>query len=446
MKLFGTDGIRGVVGGPAISALSVLKIGFAYGKFLKERFKSTSNPKIIIGKDTRISGYMLESALESGLLASGVDIILAGPLPTPAISHLVLSLRLQGGVVISASHNPYEDNGLKFFDEFGNKLNDISEDIIEKNYQNINYETPSNFLGKAQRIEDGVGRYIEFCKNSFSKSFNLKNFKLLIDCANGATYQIAPKIFFELGANVDLCNVSPDGKNINLNCGVLNPKLLIEKMKNSNYDYAIGFDGDGDRVIFIDKGGEVYNGDKLLYVLANFLKSSGKLKNSGVVGTQMTNMGIEKKFQQKNIQFTRTKVGDRYIIEELNNRNWFLGGESSGHIVNFPFHVTGDGILSSLQILNIINLTGQGLSEHCGDLKIYPQKMRNVKLMNISNFKITEELEKLTEKIKQKNDGKIRILIRPSGTEPVIRILIEGEDDASFEDILDQIEKKIKEL
>jgi len=389
---------------------------------------------------------MLESALESGLLASGVDIILAGPLPTPAISHLVLSLRLQGGVVISASHNPYEDNGLKFFDEFGNKLNDISEDIIEKNYQNINYETPSNFLGKAQRIEDGVGRYIEFCKNSFSKSFNLKNFKLLIDCANGATYQIAPKIFFELGANVDLCNVSPDGKNINLNCGVLNPKLLIEKMKNSNYDYAIGFDGDGDRVIFIDKGGEVYNGDKLLYVLANFLNSSGKLKNLGVVGTQMTNMGIEKKFQQKNIQFTRTKVGDRYIIEELNNRNWFLGGESSGHIVNFPFHVTGDGILSSLQILNIINLTGKGLSEHCGDLKIYPQKMRNVKLKNISNFKITEELEKLTEEIKQKNDGKIRILIRPSGTEPVIRILIEGEDDASFEDILDQIEKKIKEL
>ena len=446
MKLFGTDGIRGVVGGPAISALSVLKIGFAYGKFLKERFKSTSNPKIIIGKDTRISGYMLESALESGLLASGVDIILAGPLPTPAISHLVLSLRLQGGVVISASHNPYEDNGLKFFDEFGNKLNDISEDIIEKNYQNINYETPSNFLGKAQRIEDGVGRYIEFCKNSFSKSFNLKNFKLLIDCANGATYQIAPKIFFELGANVDLCNVSPDGKNINLNCGVLNPKLLIEKMKNSNYDYAIGFDGDGDRVIFIDKGGEVYNGDKLLYVLANFLNSSGKLNNLGVVGTQMTNLGIEKKFQQKNIQFTRTKVGDRYIIEELNNRNWFLGGESSGHIVNFPFHVTGDGILSSLQILNIINLTGKGLSEHCGDLKIYPQKMRNVKLKNISNFKITEELEKLIEKIKQKNDGKIRILIRPSGTEPVIRILIEGENDTSFEDILNQIEKKIKEL
>ena len=277
MKLFGTDGIRGLVGGQAISALSVLKIGFAYGKFLKERFNSTSNPKIIIGKDTRISGYMLESALESGLLASGVDIILAGPLPTPAISHLVLSLRLQGGVVISASHNPYEDNGLKFFDEFGNKLNDISEDIIEKNYQNINYETPSNLLGKAQRIEDGIGRYIEFCKNSFSKSFNLKNFKLLIDCANGATYQIAPKIFFELGANVDLCNVSPDGKNINLNSGVLNPKLLIEKMKNSNYDYGIGFDGDGDRVIFVDKGGEVYNGDKLLYVLANFLNSSRRI-------------------------------------------------------------------------------------------------------------------------------------------------------------------------
>ena len=200
MKLFGTDGIRGVVGGSAISALSVLKIGFAYGKFLKTRFKSKSNPKIIIGKDTRISGYMLESALESGLLASGVDIILAGPLPTPAISHLVLSLRLQGGVVISASHNLYEDNGLKFFDEFGNKLNDISENLIEENYQNINYETPSNFLGKAERIEDGVGRYIEFCKNSFNKSFNLKNFKLLIDCANGATYQIAPKIFFELGA------------------------------------------------------------------------------------------------------------------------------------------------------------------------------------------------------------------------------------------------------
>lgn len=446
MKLFGTDGIRGVVGGSDISALSVLKIGFAYGKFLKERFKSTSNPKIIIGKDTRISGYMLESALESGLLASGVDIILAGPLPTPAISHLVLSLRLQGGVVISASHNPYEDNGLKFFDEFGNKLNDISEDIIEKNYQNINYETPSNFLGKAQRIEDGVGRYIEFCKNSFNKSFNLKKFKLLIDCANGATYQIAPKIFFELGANVDMCNVTPDGKNINLNCGVLNPKLLIEKMENSDYDYAIGFDGDGDRVIFIDKSGEVYNGDKLLYVLADFLNSSGNLKNSGVVGTQMTNLGIEEKFKQKNIQFTRTKVGDRYIIEELNKRNWFLGGESSGHIVNFPFHVTGDGILSSLQILNIINLTGKSLSEYCRDLKIFPQKMRNVKFKNITNFKITDELEKLIEKIKQKNDGKIRILIRPSGTEPVVRILIEGEDDSSFEDILDQIEKKIKEL
>ena len=446
MKLFGTDGIRGVVGGQAISALSVLKIGFAYGKFLKERFNSTNNPKIIIGKDTRISGYMLESALESGLLASGVDIILAGPLPTPAISHLVLSLRLQGGVVISASHNYYEDNGLKFFDEFGNKLNDISENIIEENYQNINYQTPSNFLGKAQRIEDGVGRYIEFCKNSFSKSFNLKSFKLLIDCANGATYQIAPKIFFELGANIDLCNVSPDGKNINLNCGVLNPKLLIKKMEKSNYDYAIGFDGDGDRVIFIDKSGEVYNGDKLLYVLANFLNSSGKLKKAGVVGTQMTNLGIEEKFKQKNIKFTRTKVGDRYIIEELNKRNWFLGGESSGHIVNFPFHVTGDGILSSLQILNIINLTGKNLSEHCIGLKIYPQKLRNIKLKNITNFKITDDLENLIEKIKQKNDGKIRILIRPSGTEPVLRILVEGEDDSLFNNILDQIEKKIKEL
>ena len=446
MKLFGTDGIRGVVGGSAISALSVLKIGFAYGKFLKTRFKSKTNPKIIIGKDTRISGYMLESALESGLLASGVDIILAGPLPTPAISHLVLSLRLQGGVVISASHNPYEDNGLKFFDEFGNKLNDISENLIEENYQNINYETPSNFLGKAERIEDGVGRYIEFCKNSFNKSFNLKNFKLLIDCANGATYQIAPKIFFELGANVDLCNVSPDGKNINQNCGVLNPKLLIEKMENSDYDYAIGLDGDGDRVIFIDKGGDVYNGDKLLYILANFLNSSGKLKNAGVVGTQMTNLGVEEKFKQKNIQFTRTKVGDRYIIEELNKRNWFLGGEGSGHIVNFPFHVTGDGILSSLQILNIINLTGKSLSEHCSDLKIYPQKLRNIKLKNITNFKITDGLEKLIEKIKQKNDRKIRILIRPSGTEPVLRVLIEGEDDSLFDDILDQIEKKIKDL
>lgn len=446
MKLFGTDGIRGVVGGSAISALSVLKIGFAYGKFLKTRFKSKVNPKIIIGKDTRISGYMLESALESGLLASGVDIILAGPLPTPAISHLVLSLRLQGGVVISASHNFYEDNGLKFFDEFGNKLNDISEKTIEENYQNINYETPSNFLGKAQRIEDGVGRYIEFCKNSFTKSFNLKKFKLLIDCANGATYQIAPKVFFELGANVDLCNVSPDGKNINLNCGVLNPKVLIEKMGNSNYDYAIGFDGDGDRVIFIDKGGEVYNGDKLLYVIANFLNSSGKLKNAGVVGTLMTNLGIEEKFKQKKIQFTRTKVGDRYIIEELNKRNWFLGGESSGHIVNFPFHVTGDGILSSLQILNIINLTGKSLSEHCRDLKIYPQKMRNIKLKNITSFKITDRLENLIEAIKQKNNGKIRILIRPSGTEPVLRILVEGQDDSLFDDILNQIEKKIKEL
>ena len=446
MKLFGTDGIRGVVGGSAISALSVLKIGFAYGKFLKTRFKSKTNPKIIIGKDTRISGYMLESALESGLLASGVDIILAGPLPTPAISHLVLSLRLQGGVVISASHNLYEDNGLKFFDEFGNKLNDISENLIEENYQNINYETPSNFLGKAERIEDGVGRYIEFCKNSFNKSFNLKNFKLLIDCANGATYQIAPKIFFELGANVDLCNVSPDGKNINQNCGVLNPKLLIEKMENSDYDYAIGLDGDGDRVIFIDKGGDVYNGDKLLYILANFLNSSGKLKNAGVVGTQMTNLGVEEKFKQKNIQFTRTKVGDRYIIEELNKRNWFLGGEGSGHIVNFPFHVTGDGILSSLQILNIINLTGKSLSEHCSDLKIYPQKLRNIKLKNITNFKITDGLEKLIEKVKQKNDRKIRILIRPSGTEPVLRVLVEGEDDSLFDDILDQIEKKIKEL
>jgi phosphoglucosamine mutase len=446
MKLFGTDGIRGVVGGPAISALSVLKIGFAYGKLLKTRFESETNPKIIIGKDTRISGYMLESALESGLLASGVDILLAGPLPTPAISHLVLSLRLQGGVVISASHNPYEDNGLKFFDEYGNKLNDNSENIIQENYQNINYETPSNFLGKAKRIEDGVGRYIEFCKNSFTKSFNLKNFKLLIDCAHGATYQVAPKIFFELGADIDLCNVLPDGKNINSNCGVLYPKQLLKKMEKSNYDYAIGFDGDGDRVIFIDKGGEIYNGDKLLYVIANFLNSTGKLKNLGVVGTEMTNLGIEEMFRQKKIQFTRTKVGDRYIIEELNKRNWFLGGESSGHIVNFPFHVTGDGILSALQILNIINLTGKSLSQHCGDLKIYPQKMRNIKLKNISNFKKTKELEELIDNITQKNNGKIRVLIRPSGTEPVLRILIEGDDDFLFDNILDQIEKKIKEL
>ncbi len=420
-RYFGTDGIRGLVGTPPITADFFLKIGWAVGKILCKY----PNPTIVIGKDTRISGYMLESALEAGFTASGTNVILVGPMPTPAVAYLTKTYNATAGAVISASHNPYYDNGIKFFSNFGDKLSNSDQSEIEKMLANQIQSVASKYIGKAKRAEQAEGRYIEFCKSTFDRELSLNGLKIVIDCANGATYHIAPFVFSELGAEVININNKPDGFNINHNCGATNTNALAKKVLANKANLGLAFDGDGDRLIMIDHQGNTVSGDEILYIIAKDRKIKNSLKNNGVVGTKMTNLGIVQALKNLNINFYSASVGDRFVKQLMQKNNLALGGENSGHIICLNHMQTGDAIIAALNVLTIIVSQQKSLVELTKDLNKTHQHLENINIkkpIDLSNNK----LQKVINQIEKKLGKSGRVLIRPSGTEPLIRIMVEG--------------------
>jgi len=428
-KYFGTDGIRGRVGEHPITPQFVMHLGYAAGKVLASGSSDMrgERPGVLIGKDTRISGYMLESALEAGLIAAGIDVYLAGPVPTPAVAYLTRALRLQAGIVISASHNPFEDNGIKFFSGSGTKLPDETERAIEAELDNPMQTNASDGLGKAKRIDDAVGRYIEFCKSTFPAEMNLRGMKIVVDSAHGATYHIARNVFHELGADVVAIGAQPDGKNINDGYGATAPANLQKAVIEHKADIGIALDGDGDRLIMVDSSGQLYDGDQLLYVIAKHRQAQGKL-NGGVVGTLMTNLAFEHAMQRLGIPFLRAKVGDRYVMELLQQQGWQLGGENSGHIICLDKHSTGDGIVSALQVLHALRATAQTLAQAAKDLVMYPQVLINVRVAKGVDCLDHALVKAAVSDAEKSLNGKGRVLLRPSGTEPLLRVMVEGED------------------
>lgn len=429
-RYFGTDGVRGCVGEFPITPEFCLRLGYAAGKTLvaHEQLRPGERPAVVVGKDTRISGYMLESALEAGFAAAGVDVYLAGPIPTPAIAFLTRALRLHVGVVISASHNPFEDNGIKFFSAAGTKLPDAVELEIEALLdQPMGCESPAR-LGKAHRVDDARGRYVEFCKSTFPNELDLRGLKIALDCAHGAAYVVAPKVFRELGAELVLVGTEPNGVNINEKVGATAPAAIRDAVLKNGADLGIALDGDGDRVIMVDAQGELYDGDKLLYVIARAAARRGKLR--GVVGTLMSNLGFEKAVERLGVPFARAKVGDRYVLEMMHERDWNLGGENSGHVICLDHHTTGDGIIASLQVLAALKQADETLDQACADLVFYPQKLINVQVP--AGFKWTEHaaIADAVAAQEQALAGQGRILLRPSGTEPLLRVMVEGKDAA----------------
>ena len=426
-RKFGTDGIRGPVTS-TMNPLFVTKLGWAAGSVLKEEGIS----KVLIGKDTRISGYMFESALQAGFISAGMDVTLLGPLPTPGVSYLANSNN-QVGLVISASHNLFEDNGIKFFNKDGQKFSSELEKRIETKLTQEMIGVESMNLGKASRMSDAQGRYIEFCKSSFT-DLDLHGLTLLLDCANGATYSVAPKVFSELGANVDTIGVSPDGININQNCGSTSPDLLKEAILEGSYDMGIAFDGDGDRILIVNSDGEVLDGDDILYILSKDLPA-----NSGVVGTLMTNKALELYFQNEGVEFTRADVGDKYVLQRLIEKSWFLGGEPSGHIICLDSAPTGDAIVAALKLLSATKDNGFSLKKSLEDFKKFPQTLINLKVNNPNKIIISDKFwEKVTEiELQLGEDG--RVLIRPSGTEPLIRIMVESKDSGISENLCNSL-------
>ena len=422
-KLFGTDGIRGKVGEFPITPDFVLKLGWAAGRVLAEEGQGT----VIIGKDTRISGYMFESALEAGLSAAGIDVVLTGPMPTPAIAYLTRTFNGQAGIVISASHNPFYDNGIKFFGGDGNKLSDEVEMKIEALLESKIDVVDSQNLGKVTRMVDAAGRYIEYCKGSTSSQIDLRGMKMVIDAGHGATYQVGPAVFRELGAEVIAMGVAPDGININEMAGSTEPTALAAKVLETGADIGIAFDGDGDRVIMVDNLGQIVDGDQLLYIIATDRQTRGVLRG-GVVGTLMTNLGMEKALEAQGIPFARAKVGDRYVNELLLANNWYLGGESSGHIICRETSTTGDGILSALKVLEAMRTTGKLLSELVAGIQLYPQTMINVRVQQKRDTDTMPAIVAAVQQAEQDMAGKGRVLLRASGTEPLIRVMVEGED------------------
>lgn len=428
-RYFGTDGVRGCVGEAPITPDFALRLGYAAGKALvaREQMRLGERPAVIIGKDTRISGYMLESALEAGFSAAGVDVYLAGPLPTPAIAYLTRALRLQVGVVISASHNPFEDNGIKFFSAAGTKLPDSVELEIEARLEEPMGCEPSSQLGKARRIDDARGRYIEFCKNTFPNELDLRGMKIALDCAHGAAYMVAPKVFHELGAEMALVGVDPNGMNINDKVGATVPQSIRDAVLASGADVGIALDGDGDRIVMADAEGNIYDGDKLLYVIAKAARMSDTALG-GVVGTLMSNLGFEHAIGRLGLPFARAKVGDRYVLEMMHDRGWQLGGENSGHIICLDRHSTGDGIIAGLQVLAALRRNNTTLDKMCADLVFYPQKLVNVPIKPgfkwSDNVAIGDAVKAATAEL----EGAGRVLLRPSGTEPLLRVMVEGCD------------------
>lgn len=429
-KYFGTDGIRGKVGEDPITAEFMLRLGWAAGKV----FSRQGRGQILIGKDTRISGYMFESALEAGLASAGVDVLLLGPMPTPAIAYLTRTFNANAGIVISASHNPHYDNGIKFFSGEGQKLEDAIELAIEHELDSQMKMVDSNSIGKVTRVNDAAGRYIEFCKSCFPSNCNLKGQKVVVDCAHGATYHIAPSVFRELGAEVIEVGVSPDGFNINQDVGSTTPDVLVSKILEEKADFGVALDGDGDRVIMADHTGALVDGDELLLIIARARKQNALLEG-GVVGTLMSNFGLEKALQHEDIPFVRAAVGDRYVLSELLARNWTLGGESSGHILCLDLTSTGDGIISALQVVAAMEDSGMSLHELKGKMEKYPQQMINVKCQRGIAIESVQPVSNAVKATEERLKGKGRVLLRASGTEPVVRVMVEGEDESLVEEL-----------
>ena len=423
---FGTDGIRGHVGQPPITPDFMMRLGYAAGKVLAHEAAGSSRPTVLIGKDTRLSGYMLEAALEAGFSAAGVDVMLAGPMPTPAIAYLTRALRLSAGVVISASHNPYHDNGIKFFSASGNKLPDAVEHAIEDALEAPLTCVSSEKLGKARRLDDARGRYIEFCKSTFPNELDLRGVKLVVDCAHGAAYHIAPDVFHELGAEVVAIGNQPNGLNINDGFGATQPDALARAVAEHGADVGIALDGDADRLLMVDASGRIYNGDELLYLMVRDRHQNGGI--DGAVGTLMTNMAVESAFSAMGIGFARAKVGDRYVLETLLDRGWQVGGEGSGHLLFLDKHTTGDGIISALQVLSALRRTDCSLADGIADMRLWPQTLLNVRIQRGFDWQSSPAMIAAKQAAESALGSDGRVLIRPSGTEPLLRVMVEARD------------------
>ncbi|MGV8940178.1 MAG: phosphoglucosamine mutase [Lysobacter sp.] len=446
-KYFGTDGIRGRVGEGVISADFVLRLGNAYGHALKRAVhakRAWRKPVVIIGKDTRISNYMFEAALEAGLVAAGVDVQLMGPMPTPAVAHLTRSMRADGGIVISASHNPHFDNGIKFFSAEGEKLDDATELEIEAALEQPFSTVPSEELGKTERTRDAVGRYVEACKNSVPKGFDLGGMHIVVDCANGATYQLGPLVLRELGAKVDAIGVQPNGLNINDGVGSTHPEALAARVRETGATLGVAFDGDGDRVMFVDAQGAIHDGDDLIYLLANDWRESGRLQGP-VVGTLMTNYGLERAFEQAGIGFVRAKVGDRHVHQQLIAHGGVLGGEASGHLLCLDRTSTGDGIVSALQVLEVLHRRGIGLAEALAGLQKVPQRTINVRVGNGAKPAEAVAVQAALADAQLAVQGRGRAFLRPSGTEPVVRVTVEADGNELMQATLDRLAEAVQQ-
>ena len=448
-KYFGTDGIRGTVGQGAITPDFVLRLAHAVGHVLKE---TEARPTVLIGKDTRISGYMLESALESGFNSAGVDVVLLGPLPTPGVAYLTRTLRASLGVVISASHNAFADNGIKFFSANGTKLPDAWELAVEAALEKAPVWVESAHLGKSRRLDDAAGRYIEFCKSTFDNELTLKGIKLVVDGAHGAGYQVAPKVFHELGAEVIAIGCAPDGLNINKGFGATHPEALVAAVKEHQADFGVALDGDADRLQLVDSAGRLFNGDEILYLMVKERLSRGGANGSkrqgeavpGVVGTLMTNMAVELALKAKGVELVRAKVGDRYVLEELDQRGWLLGGEGSGHLLALDKHTTGDGIVSALQVLQACVRSKQTLAELLADVTLFPQTLINVRLQPGQDWKSNARMAEETKKVEAELGDTGRVLIRASGTEPLVRVMVEARDAAQAQACAQRIADTLK--
>ena len=443
-KYFGTDGVRGKVGEHPITPQFVMHLGYAAGKVLARAEHSPGDrPAVLIGKDTRISGYMLESALEAGLIAAGIDVYLAGPVPTPAVAYLTRALRLQAGVVISASHNPFEDNGIKFFSGSGTKLPDEVELAIEAALDEPMETNTSEALGKAKRIDDAAGRYIEFCKSTFPNEMDLRGMKIVVDCAHGATYHIARHVFHELGADVVTIGAEPNGKNINDGYGATKPQALQKAVVEHRADIGIALDGDGDRLVMVDSTGYIIDGDEILYIIARDALRHGRLKG-GVVGTLMANMGLELALQTLGIPFARAKVGDRYVLEMMNEKGWRIGGENSGHIICLDQTTTGDGIVAALQVLTAMRSAEMPLAKLRSGMSKFPQVLVNVRFAEGKDPLTSSAVQQEVAAVEQELAGRGRVLLRKSGTEPLIRVMVEGEHEQQVRDMAERIAKQVE--
>ena len=453
MSYFGTDGIRGKFGELPITPDFILKLGYVTGLVLIEKNENpTRKPSVVIGKDTRLSGYVIEGALQAGFNAAGVDVYMLGPLPTPAIAHLTRSFNADAGVVISASHNPYYDNGIKFFSGDGKKISDEMQTAINDKLTAIMNDVGSDVammpildpanLGKNNRIDDAKGRYIEFCKGSFPYQYDLSHLKVVVDCANGAGYSVAPRVMRELGANVIAINNTPDGININAECGSTHPESLQKAVLEHEADVGIALDGDGDRIVMVDETGKLVDGDGILYVLA----TQGKTKAEGVVGTLMSNMGLELALKDADIKFTRAKVGDRYVMQDLEANGWILGGEPSGHILCLDKSRTGDAIIAGLQVLAVMQARERALSELVEGFEVLPQKLVNVRLSQMQDPFKHEELVAAFDKAQATLEGRGRLLIRQSGTEPMIRVMVESDDEIECDVMANDLADLIKSV